>query len=219
MNSQIVKYSVTTDSFGMYELFGYEFALKKIHMKYNLAEMNALDLYLSSLTNTEYEKIKSNIGSQESKSMTLMSWDFFMQDYHKRMAEATKRTELEQVLSFAQKFNWQNDLNSAFSENDYDALIITDKNQKIIWVNNGFTSMTGYSKKTALDQTPGFLQGHKTSKETKDRIRKKIQLNKPFTDIIINHRQDQSVYECELKIFPLYNEKTSHYIAFEKQIG
>ena len=101
-------------------------------MKSNLANMMGLDIYLSSLSNKEYEKIKHKIGTQKPKLMPLISWDFFMDGYHKRIAEAKKRTEIEQVLSFAKQFNWQNDLCLAFSENDYEALIITDTNQNII---------------------------------------------------------------------------------------
>lgn len=187
-------------------------------MKYELAEMNSLDIYLSSLTNEEYEKTKHKIGTRKSKPMPLLSWDIFMDGYHRRLTEARKRVELEKVLSFAKQFNWQNNLELAFSENDYEALIITDKNQKIVWVNDGFTSMTGYSKSFALNKTPRFLQGEKTSLETKSRIKSKIELNKPFNDIIINHRKDNSIYECEVKIIPLYKKETTHFIAFEKQV-
>jgi len=187
-------------------------------MKSNLANMMGLDIYLSSLSNKEYEKIKHKIGTQKPKLMPLISWDFFMDGYHKRIAEAKKRTEIEQVLSFAKQFNWQNDLCLAFSENDYEALIITDTNQNIIWVNDGFTSMTGYSKKFAINKTPKFLQGEKTSQKTKNSIKEKIAKNKPFKEVIVNYRKNKTTYNCEVKIIPLYNENTTHFIAFEKQV-
>ncbi len=188
-------------------------------MKYNLAEMETLDIYLSSLSNKEYKKIKSKIITCATRStMPLLSWDIFMDGYHGRVAQTKKRSELEQVLSFAKQFDWKNDIDLAFSENDYEALIITDKNQNIIWVNDGFTSMTGYSKAFALNKRPSFLQGEETSTLTKDRIKAKIALDKPFKDVIINHRKDNSTYKCEIKIFPLYSQETTHYIAFEKQI-
>jgi len=187
-------------------------------MKFNLSEMSSLDIYLSSLTNEEYEKNKHKIETRHLKPMPLLSWDIFMNGYQGRIIEAKKRIELEKVRSFAKQFNWQNDIDRAFSENDYEALIITDKNQKIIWVNDGFTSMTGYSKSFALSKTPRFLQGTETSTETKNRIGKKIMLDQPFKEVIINHRKDNTPYTCEVKIFPLYNEETTHYIAFEKEV-
>jgi len=185
-------------------------------MKNKLADMMCLDIYLSSLTNKEHQQIKDQIGRPKWKP--LLSWDIFTNDFQKRIAESKKRTELRQVLSFAKKFNWKNNLNLTFSENDYKALIITDKNQHIIWVNNGFSTMTGYSKTFALNKTPRFLQGAKTTVQTKNRFKNKIALDQPFKDVIINHRKDNSTYKCEVKIYPLYNKKTTHYIAFEKEI-
>jgi len=113
-----------------------------------------------------------------------------------------------------------NDINKAFEINDYEALIITDSNQNIIWVNNGFTQMTGYSKTFALNKTPRFLQGDKTSIYAKKRIRQNISKNKPFREVIVNHKKDGSTYKCEVKILPLFNKnETTHYMAFEKRVG
>lgn len=187
-------------------------------MKNNLTDMKCLDIYLSSLNKEEYDGIKPKIKISKAKIMPLMSWDIFMDGYNRRLIEAKKRIEMEQVLSYAKKFNWKNDLNLAFSENDYEVLIITDKNQNIIWVNDGFTSMTGYSKKFAINKTPKFLQGKETSVKTKNRIKKKIQKGKPIKEIIVNYKKDKTAYRCEVKIIPLYNEDTTHFIAFEKKV-
>lgn len=187
-------------------------------MKNNLSDMMCLDVYLSNLPKEEYETVKHKIGKSKSKPMALLSWDIFMDGYQKRMIEAKKEKELKEVLSFAKKFNWKNDLNLAFSENDYEALIITDKHQNIIWVNDGFTSMTGYSKKFAVNKTPKFLQGEETSLKTKKLIKGKLAENKPFKEIIINYKKDNTTYNCEVNIIPLYNENTTHFIAFERQV-
>lgn len=188
-------------------------------MKYDLNEMDTLDLYLSNLSNEEYQEVKANMGTQGELAMPLLSWDLFTERLHQDKWDALKRSELKQVLTFAKQFNWSNDVRQLFSENDYEALIVTDKTQKIIWVNDGFTTMTGYSKSDAVDKTPRFLQGPKTSVRTKNRIRAKIAKELPFKDIIINHRKDRSMYKCEVKIVPLFSEETTHYIAFEKEVG
>ena len=188
-------------------------------MTKNISEMICLDIYLSNLNEECYNNLKYDLFNTKLKPMPLKSWDFFMVNYQNRLIEAKKQLELNQVKVFANKYNWQNDLQLAFKEQDYEALIITDENQKIIWVNDGFSSMTGYSKKFALNKTHRFLQGIKTDENTKSRIRKKIALNKPFKDIIINHRKDNSTYKCEVNIIPLYNKTTTHFIAFERQIG
>ena len=104
-------------------------------------------------------------------------------------------------------------------KNDYEAIIATDLNRKIIWVYNGFSEMTGYSKRLALDKTPTFLQGEKTSSKTKERIRQKLKLNKPFKEVIINYKKDKTPYRCEVQIIPLYKDGTTHFMALEKQVS
>ena len=177
-----------------------------------------LDLYLSKLKEQEYQKIKPQIKTSTTNQMPLLSWDIYMAAYHKRMKEAKRKTELKKVRTFANRFNWKNDLDAAFAEHEYEALIITDLTQTILWVNEGFTTMTGYSKKFALNKTPKFLQGKKTSIASKNNIKEKITQGRPFKEIIINYKKDKTPYTCEVKIIPLYNEKTTHFIAFEKQI-
>ena len=180
--------------------------------------MKSLDIYLSGLSSEAFQNIKAFVEYPNFKSMPLMSWDFFMESYNLRLNRAKKYSELQQIITFSKIYNWKNNLIKTWSENDYEALILTDKSQQIIWVNDGFTTMTGYSKAQALNQTPRFLQGPQTSIKTKEIIKKNITLNKPFTTTITNHRKDGSTYQCEVKIFPLYNTDTTHYIAFEKKV-
>ncbi|WP_162555652.1 PAS domain-containing protein [Reichenbachiella versicolor] len=162
---------------------------------------------------------KSKTQTPQVNPMPLMSWDIFMFEYQRRLVQFKKESEMKKVLSFTKKFNWKNDLITEFSKNHYEALIITDRNQNIIWVNDGFTTMTGYSKRHAINKTPRFLQGDQTCQETKKRIRQKITQNQPFHEVVVNHRKDNSLYKCEVKIIPLYNEDTTHFIAFERQVG
>jgi PAS domain S-box-containing protein len=187
-------------------------------MKSNLTNSLCLDIYLSNLSKKDYKVVSEKLETIEHKRMPLLSWDIFTNIYHQNMFETIKQIELEQVLLFAEKFEWQNDLKKAFQENNYEALIITDAKQNIIWVNKGFTEMTGYSKKEAIKQTPRFLQGKDTSLTTKKNIKQNLKKNTPFTAVITNHKKDNSSYKCEVKIYPLQNKKTTHYIAFERQV-
>lgn len=187
-------------------------------MKNNLAAAICLDVYLSSLSEKEYQVVNKKIDFLEQKKMPLMSWDIFMNSFHENMVETIKKLDFQQVSSFAKKFHWKNDLAQAFNENDYEALILTDAKQNIIWVNKGFSKMTGYTKKEALHRSPRFLQGKNTSELQRKNIRESLTKNVPFTQVIENHKKDKTSYKCEVKIYPLYNKETTHYIAFEKQI-
>ncbi|WP_420574343.1 PAS domain-containing protein [Kordia sp.] len=187
-------------------------------MKNNLNNMEGLDIYLSSMSQDDFKQKGMEVQPVNYKSMPLISWDIYMENYQNMLVASKKKMELSEVTTLAKKYQWQNDLNLVFSEHEYEAIIITDIKQNIIWVNEGFTKMTGYSQKFALNKTPNFLQGKETSIETKNRIRSKIMQNKPFKEIIINHKKDSTTYKCEVNIIPLYNKETTHFIALEKQV-
>jgi hypothetical protein len=78
--------------------------------------------------------------------------------------------------------------------------------------------MTGFNKNFAINKTPSFLQGANTCSKTRARIREKIRANEPFREVVINYRQDKSSYKCEINVFPLFNENTTHYMALEKVV-
>ncbi len=187
-------------------------------MKHDLSEMMCLDIYLSNLSPNEYKKIRHTNVPSSINIPPLKSWDIFSEHYGKRLLEIKKEHELNQIISLSKRFKWKNDFDKLLNENEYDAVIITDINQKIVWVNDGFSSMTGYSKTFATNKTPRFLQGEKTSNLVKKRIKQHIKLNKPFRETILNYKKDKTTYKCEVKIIPLYNNRTTHYIALEKEI-
>lgn len=98
------------------------------------------------------------------------------------------------------------------------AVILTDPNQRIIWVNDDFTTMTGYSLGEAIGRIPGkILQGPKTEPEVIDRIRKAIQQRASFRDKLTNYRKNGEPYLCKLVIHPIFDrhQVLTNYIAFE----
>ena len=46
-----------------------------------------------------------------------------MDSYHKKIIQAQKTVELNQIMIFARKYGWRNNLNQIFSENEHEALI------------------------------------------------------------------------------------------------
>ncbi|MDB4064880.1 PAS domain-containing protein [Flavobacteriaceae bacterium] len=187
-------------------------------MKNNLSNMMSLDIFISSISDSECENIMSEITPLKESIMPLASWDIFSQDYNLTLENLKIESDIDFIKLFAQKAHWKNEIDGIFKDQDFEALIITDINQKILWVNNGFTEMTGYTKKYALNKTPNFLQGQKTLPETKKRIRGKLDELKPFTEIITNYKKDNTPYKCEVKIIPLYTDKVTHFLAIEKKV-
>jgi PAS domain S-box-containing protein len=184
-------------------------------MKQDLNNMMCLDVYLSSKKTDKFIDIDNTLEDECSKMMPLISWDMFSDQYFKTLNAAKKCMDLKKIKSYAKKYKWKNDIESLFQSVDFSTIVLTNKKQKIIWVNEEFTSMTGYTKKEALEKTAGFLQGPKTSKKTKAEIEFRLKENKPFQTTLINYRKNKSEYICEVHIFPLYNNKktTTHFIA------
>ncbi len=182
--------------------------------------MKSLDLFINSLNVEDYKEIKGYLKTEENKPVSLLSFDFHVQNFNSILKKKTIQSDIQTLEHLAKGETWKNTIKSVLTENPFEALILTDINRSILWVNEGFSKMTGYPKNYALKKSPIFLQGSKTSEATRKRIREKLEDNKPFKEVIINHRKDNSTYKCELHIFPLkHNGKTTHFLALEKQIA
>lgn len=178
--------------------------------------MMCLDLYLSSLSTGQFHEIQPEIRQTAGKPSELISLDFYFQHFKKLSNAITVENDVLELTKMAKKYEWQNNLNAILKNNSYEALVITDLSKKIIWVNTGFSKMTGYPKNFAINKTPEFLQGKETSLQTKKRIREQLQLNLPFKEVVVNYKKDNSSYKCEVHIFPLFNKETTHFLALEK---
>lgn len=97
------------------------------------------------------------------------------------------------------------------------AVIVTDEQRKILWVNEGFTTITGYTLSEVLGKKPSILQGPGTEQDAIRRIRKGLESQAIFKEEITNYRKNGEAYPCKLVIHPIFNEvrKLTNYIAFE----
>src|SRR5690554_3623813 len=186
-------------------------------MSKNLFNMMCLDIYLLGLSSNEYQKIKDQI-VPPSVNPPLLSWDFFYPSYQMRLRKATINSDIMTLETWTAKYNWPINLAGTLKENPWEALVLTDDSGKILWVNNGFFEMTGYSKAEAIGKTPVFLQGKKTSNTKKERIRAHIKSRKPVKEVLINYRKDGTTYHCELNIFPLFGKSATHFLALERVV-
>ena len=189
-------------------------------MKPTLNRMKSLDIFINSLSVDDYKEIKSSLVEDDTLHVNMLSFDLHIQNLEAVVKRSTIQNDLQLLKRYAENKNWNEDIETILLKNSFEALILTDLNRNILWVNDGFSKMTGYSKEYALHKSPSFLQGKETSEETRKRIKKKLKENKPFKEIIINHRKDNTSYKCELHVFPLKNNnKTTHFLALERQIA
>ncbi|WP_298553684.1 PAS domain-containing protein [uncultured Algibacter sp.] len=150
----------------------------------------------------------------------LLCWDIYAMHLAEQAINFNKQIEVEFLKGFKEKFGWTLDIEKLLAENDYEALVLTNFNQEIKWVNKGFTKMTGYPANSTKGKKPNFLQGKDSSENTKKAIRTHLKSGKHFKVQIINYKKNGTPYNCEIKIYQLKDErnKTTHLLALENQI-
>lgn len=108
---------------------------------------------------------------------------------------------------------------------DYDSILITDlqldaPGPKIVYVNDGFTKMTGYSKEEAIGATPRILQGEKTDRAVLDKLKYRLKEGLAFFGHTVNYRKDGTEFINQWDIHPLTDEKgeITHWVSYQHDI-
>ncbi|MFC6858027.1 PAS domain-containing protein [Zunongwangia atlantica] len=177
--------------------------------EYNLS---SLDIYLSKQHKT-FNDLKSL------RLHPLCSMDIFADYSDKIKEEARRNTELESLKAFAEKYHWSTSLNFMLNQ-DYEALVLTKRDQTILWTNKGFSTMTGYPANFAKGKKPNFLQGKNTSAAIRKKIKSKVTLENNFSEILANYRKNGEEYLCKIDIYPIKNldQQVTHFLALEKEV-
>ena len=110
--------------------------------------------------------------------------------------------------------------------NATDSILITEAEPfdlpgpRIIYVNDAFTKMTGYTKEEVIGETPRILQGPKTSRKTLDKLRLALENWESCEVELINYRKNGEEFWVNFTIVPIANEKGwfTHWIAIERDI-
>lgn len=99
---------------------------------------------------------------------------------------------------------------------------ITDPSQPdnpIIYLNNGFTEITGYTSSDTLGRNCRFLQSDVAGEEEVGEMRRGIKEKTPVTVELRNRRKDGSVFWNEIYIEPLYREGKLYFLGVQKDIS
>ena len=107
-------------------------------------------------------------------------------------------------------------------EHSFHGIMITksEPGYPIIYVNDSFSQMTGYSSEEIIGKSPAILQGPRTDRAVLDRLSQSLSEGRLFHGEAINYRKDGSEFVMEWKIVPIKNEKevTSHYLALQRDV-
>lgn len=115
------------------------------------------------------------------------------------------------------------DLISALSEAGY-AISIADAQQKdmpLVFINQAFTDITGYSQDEACGRNCRFLQGDATSVQTIEVIRKAIAKRQVCRVELINYTKAGEAYSARLTLVPVFDQSQQlrFYIGFQRNIS
>lgn len=103
---------------------------------------------------------------------------------------------------------------------EVNGIIMTDSSGTIIWVNDAFTCLTGYSSEEAIGKKSNLLKsGYHDSKFYKN-LWDTITSGEVWSGVLTNRRKDGSYYKELMSITPLKTEEGSitHYIAMKKDV-
>lgn len=157
----------------------------------------------------------SNKVAKNTKFHPLFSWDISNPIFN---STSKRSTDIDVLNKISLINNWEVDFVKELSIN-YQTLVLTDLDQKIVWVNGGFEAMTGYAPDFAIGKKPVFLQGPNTSEAVKARIRKKLSNGERISETVTNYKKSGIEYECLITIIPLIdsNQTITHYLALERE--
>jgi len=111
-------------------------------------------------------------------------------------------------------------LQAAALEAAANAIVITDAQGAIEWVNPAFTKMTGYSIEEAIGKNTRFLKSGKQDKEFYQSLWQTILAGKVWTGEITNVRKDGEKYEEEMTIAPVPSASgvIAHFVAIKQDV-
>lgn len=197
-----------------------------------------LELHITPILDDEgsvrnYIAIETDITDRkyQEEEMQQLLEEVRMKNEELQTSEEELRQNMEEIQTLNERLSHQNEaLEARDRENRYlrmvaqetdNAVIVTDRNGSIEWVNGGFKRITGYSFDEVKGKKPGsFLQGEATDPETVQRIRKQLKENEPFVEEILNYTKQGKEYWLELRITPVLNDEgeVDKYVALETDI-
>lgn len=100
-------------------------------------------------------------------------------------------------------------------------VVITDKNGFVVWINEAFTSISGYSISDMMGKRPGeLLQGVDTDALTIQKMSEALAKSQGFNVDVLNYSKEKKSYWVRIACSPLLDETgvLSGYIAIETNV-
>ncbi|MFC2026887.1 PAS domain S-box protein [Chloroflexota bacterium] len=109
---------------------------------------------------------------------------------------------------------------SSITEKVLDAIIVTDTNYRITYVNDAAQNLFGYSKEELIGNTPAILNTEPVSAEIQENIYSIVSKGGVWFGTVLNRKKDGGTFICECKVAPHYddNGQIIAYIGIQRNI-
>jgi diguanylate cyclase (GGDEF)-like protein/PAS domain S-box-containing protein len=106
-------------------------------------------------------------------------------------------------------------------ESAANAIVITDTNGVIEWVNPAFTTLTGWTAEEAVGDTPRILRSGNHSRAFYKRMWQQLKAGEIWRGEMFNRRKDGTIYPEEQTITPVRDEngRVAHFVAIKQDIS
>ncbi len=131
-----------------------------------------------------------------------------------------------QDISLQKKEEQQLRLFKSVITNSSDSVLITEAEPidlpgpRVLYVNEAFTKLTGYTSEEIIGKTPRIFQGELTKRTELDRLKEKMKNWEPCEIEVMNYKKNGEVYWSNMSIMPLANDAGhfTHWISIQRNI-
>jgi PAS domain S-box-containing protein len=105
--------------------------------------------------------------------------------------------------------------------NSFDSVMVTRATAKtpIVYVNEAFTQLTGYTCEEVIGKSPSLLQGADTDPAVLDQLRKDLGAGRNFEGRTTNYRKDGTPFTMHWRVAPVRSGKDEvhYFIAVQRR--
>lgn len=156
------------------------------------------------------------------------AFDYITKPFDLQRVETAVRRGIEHHALLVCKRDYENHLRllNSVTVNANDAIVITEAEPfdepgpRIVFVNEAFTRMTGYSAEEVIGKTPRILGGIKTERAELDKIRAALEKWQPVRVELINYCKDGSEFWVDINIVPVADEngRFTHWVSIQREM-
>ncbi len=139
------------------------------------------------------------------------TWYGYIKDITKRKEEFLQLKLLESVITHTKDM---------IMITEAEPMDLSDGGPKILYVNEAFSNITGYTKEELKEKTPRILQGPKSSRLELDKLKSSMKKWESHTVEIINYKKNGEEFWNNFTLVPVANDTGwfTHWISIERDI-